>query len=305
MAIANPAGELVSVIVPIYNGQKYIERTVRSILNQSYKRVEIILINDGSTDRSSEVVRRIGRGLQVIEQPNQGAARSRNTGLALSKGKYVLFLDQDDILEPEFLTEAVRTIKRTGSIGVVANGYLIDGEGKRLRKIYKSKRTRVDLKQLCVNNQIFTPSQVLMDRGRLAALRGFDTELAAGEGGVVAEDWELWIRLLREGTMTYMNDCLMGYRIHPDNNFKSLDKVLRSELKIVEKKMNGIGNVRHLQGYRYLFYSYKAVKYLGDWKRGVSALLTALRLNPRFIFHPRLYYYSLYILAAKYCKVAI
>jgi glycosyltransferase involved in cell wall biosynthesis len=295
--------DLVSIIVPIYNGQKYIETTIRSILNQDYKHVEIILINDGSTDRSSEVVKRISKDLTVHEQINQGAARSRNKGLSMSKGKFVLFLDQDDVLERTFLSQAVKAMKQYPCIGIVANGHLIDGDGRKLRKIYKSNRKTVDLKRLCVNNQIFTPSQVLLDRSKLVQSGGFDTELAGSDGGVVAEDWELWIRLLKEGPMIYLNECLVSYRIHPDNNFKSLDKVLRSELKIVERKMAGIGDLKTLKSYRYLFYSYKAAKYLDDWSSGISALSTALKLNPRFLFHLRFYYYSFYI-TVKYCKSA-
>jgi glycosyltransferase involved in cell wall biosynthesis len=295
--------DLVSVIVPIYNGQKFIETTVRSILAQDYKPVEIIIINDGSTDCSTEIVKSISRELTVLEQTNLGVAYARNKGLALAKGKYVLFLDQDDVIEPTFLSRTVNVLQQSNCIGVVANGYLIDDAGNKIKKIYKSKRTKVDLKEMCVNNQIFTPSQVLLDKNKLVLSGGFDAELAGDDGGAVAEDWELWIRLLKEENILYLNEFLVNYRIHADNSFKYLDKILRSELKIVEHSMAGIGNHNVLKGYRYLFYSYKAAKYNGDWSSGKSALFTALQLNPRFLIHPRLYYYSFY-LTLKYCKSA-
>src|ERR1700752_3699749 len=97
---------LVSIIIPCYNAEKYIDRSIESILNQTYKDFEIIIINDGSTDNSEEVIKKyltLDNRVKYLKQVNQGVSATRNKGIELAKGEILAFLDSDDVWEPENL----------------------------------------------------------------------------------------------------------------------------------------------------------------------------------------------------------
>lgn len=292
---------LVSIIVPVYNGEAFIRQTLQSVLNQTYRDIEVIVVDDGSSDSSARLITEHFPDIRIIKQSNKGAAAARNYGLNAARGVYVMSLDQDDVLRPDFIAKMAERLTKEGVFGVVANGFYIDNEGKRLRKIMKKRVRGFDLKQMCIANPIATPSQVLMNRVRLLEIGGFDTELRGSEGGPVAEDWELWIRVLKTDRLVLVDEDLVSYRIHESNSFKKFDKVLISELKIVEKAMAGLWSQNLMKGYRYLFYSYRVVKYGSDYKGGFAALMTAVKLNPRLLFHPRWHYYTFYI-TARYIK---
>lgn len=289
---------LVSVIIALYNGVTFIRETLYSVFNQTYLNFEVIIVDDGSSDGSVALIAEHFPDIRVIRQSNQGAAAARNKGLSAARGAYVITLDQDDVLSPDFIAKMAERLAKERVFGVVANGYYIDSEGKRLRKIMKSRVKSFELKQMCIVNPIATPSQVMMDRIQLLELGGFDTELRGSEGGPVAEDWELWIRILKRNRLVLVDEDLVSYRIHESNSFKKFDKVLISELKIVDKAMADVRSLNLIKGYRYLFYSYKVVKYGSDYKGGFMALMKAVKFNPRLLFQPRWHYYTVYIMAS-------
>ncbi|MCD4600036.1 glycosyltransferase family 2 protein [Proteus mirabilis] len=97
---------LVSVIIPAYNAKKYLERAVNSVLNQSYKNVEVIIINDGSSDDTLSIIKKLSvlhKEIIFFSHENQGISKTRNKGIELAKGEYICFLDSDDTYEPNFL----------------------------------------------------------------------------------------------------------------------------------------------------------------------------------------------------------
>lgn len=101
---------LVSIIIPVYNSENYFENTIDAVLNQTYSALEIILVNDGSTDNSLNLIKRYKNNckVKIIDQPNKGAAAARNTGYKNSTGTYIKFLDADDIINPEMIDEQVK-----------------------------------------------------------------------------------------------------------------------------------------------------------------------------------------------------
>ncbi len=111
---------LVSVIIPVYNTGEILQDTVNSVLNQPYGNLEILLIDDGSPDATLKNVL-LPNDPRIIKltQPNQGMARTRNNGLAIAKGEFILFLDHDDIIEPDFITERVNYLNSHSDIGFV------------------------------------------------------------------------------------------------------------------------------------------------------------------------------------------
>lgn len=116
---------MISVIMPVYNVEKYIERAVESILNQNYKEIEIILINDGSTDSSGEIcelLRRKSKNIKVIHQANSGSGAARQAGIALSIGEYICFVDPDDYMEGDNFNNNMTFIEKYQP-DLIVNGY--------------------------------------------------------------------------------------------------------------------------------------------------------------------------------------
>lgn len=116
---------MISVIVPAYNVESYLERAVNSVFNQDYKDWELIIINDGSTDNTFEVAQKISKKnnkVHLINQKNQGSGVARQNGLNFSKGKYIVFLDPDDFLEPGFFSNNTK-IMEGEDVDVILNGY--------------------------------------------------------------------------------------------------------------------------------------------------------------------------------------
>src|SRR5688572_21897696 len=111
---------LVSVIIPAYNAALYIGETIQSILAQTYADWEIIIINDGSTDNTPEILKKhTDKRISVINRENGGVASARNEGLLKSKGEYVVFFDADDLMSPEFLQSRVNVLRNKKEIGFV------------------------------------------------------------------------------------------------------------------------------------------------------------------------------------------
>ncbi len=123
----------VSVIVPVYNGEKYLEKCIRSILNQTLEELEVLCVDDGSTDGSLEILKALQQEdsrIQILIQPNGGAGAARNNGLRRAKGKYLSILDADDFFEPDMLAEAVAAAEAYEADFVVFNSdqYHMDKE---------------------------------------------------------------------------------------------------------------------------------------------------------------------------------
>lgn len=113
--------EKVSVIIPVYNAQDTIRKCVESVINQTYKEIEILLIDDGSKDQSLEVIKSINDDrIRVVSKQNEGAAKTRNKGIELATGKYITFIDNDDFIDKEYIE---RHITQIGDNDVIISGY--------------------------------------------------------------------------------------------------------------------------------------------------------------------------------------
>ena len=120
--------EKISIIVPIYNVAPYLPACLDSIIHQTYLNLEIILVDDGSTDSSNKICEQyktVDPRIQVIHQKNQGVSTARNAGLALAAGHYITFADADDLLEPSLLAECIKAIE-TGQTDVLYHGFKKD-----------------------------------------------------------------------------------------------------------------------------------------------------------------------------------
>lgn len=137
--------EKISVIIPIWNAENFLENTINSVLNQTYKNVEIICINDGSTDRSLEILKDIqkkcGEKLIIVDQKNQGGSAARNVGLDTATGDYIAFLDNDDIYHPQYLEILYYKLKENNcDVSICRGTSFCDGDNFSFNELYDVKK---------------------------------------------------------------------------------------------------------------------------------------------------------------------
>lgn len=210
----------VSVIIPTYNRKDYVQAAVDSVLAQTHAEREIIVVNDGSTDGTEQVLtERYGSRIQYLWQENGGRSSARNRGLAKAQGTYVAFLDDDDLYLPNKLAAQVACLEREPGIDLVASGvHFVNAEGQRLETWRPWLETpELDLLS-CLYGCPLAPSMVLLRCAVLERMdKWFDPEMEA------AEDTDFFLRMLAAGCrFAWLPETLGIYRRHqgrPQRNF--------------------------------------------------------------------------------------
>lgn len=199
---------LVSIIIPCFNSEQFILQCIESVLHQDYKNIEIIVIDDGSTDNSMDKLRAYdsNKNIHVVQQQNQGACIARNKALSLSTGKYVKFLDSDDFLEPHVIGRQVELAESLDDNTIVYGDYYLLKEGK--KKYIDTSLTSNDQTELLILQDILTTTP-LHRKWMLDKINGFDGRFINGQ------EWNLHIRLSSEGFLFYHQPLpIYNYRIH-------------------------------------------------------------------------------------------
>lgn len=202
--------ELVSIIVPVYNVEKFIGETMDSVAAQTYPHWELLLVEDGSSDRTAEIIQDYIREqkenrIRLIVQPeNMGAARARNRGLQEARGRYIAYLDADDLWAPEKLERELAFMKEKGAAFAFTGYEFTDENGRGTGKIVRVPET-LSYRQALSNTTIFTTT-VMFDTQRISK------ELL--EMPVIkSEDTALWWKVLRNGYTAYgLDENLVKYR---------------------------------------------------------------------------------------------
>jgi glycosyltransferase involved in cell wall biosynthesis len=209
----------VSVVIPAYNAEPYIRHALRSAILQTYPALEIIVIDDGSSDGTAATAEAMGEQaaehghtLHVVRQSNSGPAGARNTGLALAKGTYVGFLDADDTWDPNKITLQALELDRDHDLDVSFSWWrVIEEAGGWTGRVRKPRTARPRFADLCVQNALGPTSTALVRRQAIEAVGGFDpAPLLKG-----AEDLDLWLRIscLRDGNIACIPRTLVSYRL--------------------------------------------------------------------------------------------
>ena len=215
-----PAQEGVSIIVPAYNYAEFIEQALESALAQTYPNIEIVVVDDGSTDQTPVILRRYADRIRIVTQDNLGLAAARNTGLREASHGLVAFLDADDVLLPGMVSLLHGTLALVGGecALVAANHSYIDASGRPLDKYPRGPQETVEVtrKDLLLRNR-FATCGVLARRDALVALGGFNEELAR------VEDRDLWLRLVERRQILQVPDVLCQVRLHFRNMSKDAE----------------------------------------------------------------------------------
>lgn len=214
---------LVSVVIPVYNTERYVASTLESVINQSYENLEIIIVIDGSTDRSYEICQQFkDERIRYVVQENQGLAAARNSGIREAKGECIGFIDSDDTWQSNKVTRHVQHFETDPGLGVsFSYSVLMDDQGRPLGTFQKEGIAPSLFSDFYIRNVMGNGSNALV---RMAVFRGSETDKVAFpalEGFLPelkrAEDYELWSRIahLTRWKMACIPEPLVNYRINP------------------------------------------------------------------------------------------
>lgn len=244
--------DLVSIIVPVYNIEKFIRETIETVNNQTYKNWELIFINDCSTDNSAKIIQEyVNDKIKLINQEeNAGAAMARNRGMQEAKGKYIAFLDGDDLWEKEKLEKQIKFMKEK-NIAFCFTGYeFADENGNKTGKIVKIPES-LTYRQALKNTTIFT-STVIFDVQKLGK------ELIQMPNVRRGQDSATWWKVLRTGVIAIgLNESLSYYR-------RSTNTLSSNKFKALKRTWNLYRNVEKLglfySIYNFVWYVFNAIK---------------------------------------------
>lgn len=230
--------DLVSVIIPCYNHAHFISDAIQSVMKQTYKSVEIIVIDDGSTDETEHVVKSFGN-VQYVKQRNRGVTSARNLGLKLSSGSYVVFLDADDRLLSKAIEIGVGSLMANLDCALTfGTFYMIDIEGKRRGLCHPLRQRTYGYRDFLERNFIGNPGVALYRKPLLTAFDGFDTTNQA------AGDYDLYLRITNVFPIACHTEPVLEYRRHGSNMSNDPAVMLPACLSALRKQSRIVrGNV--------------------------------------------------------------
>lgn len=223
---------LVSIIVPTYNSEKFILESVNSAINQTYTNIEIIIIDDGSTDNTETVAQQFPDSIRYIKQTNSGPSAARNHGLRESRGNYIAFLDVDDAWEPAKIEKQVSFFENNKNLMILATGYIrCDTNLKPVETVALKPTSEgiIPFKSLLERNKLLT-STIMIKKEGVNTCGFFNEKIQFGE------DWDYWVRLAQLGEIGYIETPLCKYRVHGSGLTAKLDdKNMSDWLEVIEK----------------------------------------------------------------------
>jgi len=285
---------LISIIIPTYNRANLLPRAIKSILNQTFKNFELIIVDDGSIDNTKEVVGRFRKNdkrVRYIWQDNSGApAKPKNAGIKNAKGEFIAFLDSDDEWLVEKLEEQIKLFEKSNSsnLGFVGcNAVIIDKKNKK-EWGYKTPRCNNVFRELLMNDFIFSSSSVIVKKEVFNKIGFFDENIRVGE------DWDMWIRISRKYDFDFVPEPLFKYYIHNSNitnalSFEKQEKDLRYIFEKYRKYYEANPKIHSIRlrndGTKYIL--------AGKLQDGRKYFLKSIKINP---LNFRSYFYFIFSL---------
>ncbi|MEM7282776.1 MAG: glycosyltransferase family 2 protein [Pseudomonadota bacterium] len=287
---------LVSVVMPAYNSADFILESLHSVFSQSYGNTEVIVVDDGSTDSTPDVLRRLGDRVRVINQRNAGAPAARNRGIQAAKGQYIAFIDSDDIWHHDKLRLQVEHLQQNPGVAMAcarwhvwhaeSNGdYVVpdDFEQPINSGTLDSARSGWVYTQLLLDCIVWTTT-VLLRRDVVEECGLFDTDLTSGQ------DYDYWFRVSRVGKIDQFSENLALYRIRPQSLARTVHK-RNFQYEVVKRALDKWGTqgpdgsalpdreLRKRVTHLLVSYAYRQ-SHFGEPKIAVKGSLEAIRYAP-------------------------
>jgi glycosyltransferase involved in cell wall biosynthesis len=273
-----------SVIVPTYNAERTIRETITSVLQQTFSDFELIVINDGSTDRTLELLNTVkDPRVKTFSYPNGGVPVARNHGLSHATGEFITFLDADDLWTPDKLELQLATLQQHPEAGVVYSwAYYMDEEGESFHAENPIFFEGNVYAELLVRDFIVSGSNCLIRRQAIESVGEFDPSIPG------ADDWDYWIRLALHWPFVVVPKLQIFYRQSSGSVSSKVEAMEKNNLRVIEKgfqaappEIQSLKNQSLANTYRYSAHLYLTRVGSGDAaKQAAKKLWMAIRLYP-------------------------
>lgn len=270
---------LVSIVIPVYNGSRFIEKAIACIKEQSFKDYELVIVDDGSGDDSYELAINLTKDIintTIIKKTNEGVSSARNKGIELASGKYIAFLDVDDVWDSSKLEKEINILEVNNHIGLVCTAKRFVNSDKYVGKF--SKDVTRNFSSILINKGNFiTTSSVIVRRNLIQQFNiKFNPNLNFGE------DWLFWILLSQYNDFYFLSEPLIIYNPSPFTKYTLIDY-----LKFYKTLKNEINNNPTLKEHTNKFLLFSNIAFyegLIIWKnqkfKSLALLFLALIINP-------------------------
>lgn len=293
-ADASGGRPLISVVIPSYNAARFVNQAIDSVMQQTYSPIEIILVDDGSTDDTAQRLAALGNRIRYVHQVNGGLSKARNRGIREARGELVAFLDADDKWLPEKLQKQWEMLRADPDLKFVHTDVfdLIETTGEVVHEDRNGRRFTGDCYLEFFRGNVIIPSTVLVTRSCLEQIGHFDEAIR----GASTQDMDLCLRVARHHRFAYVDEPLVLYRMHPDNASRNRRMMLEDEYFVLAKALRddpelagriGPRDVRDRMSKLAFGAGYANID-LGDLSRARRYLRAALRYAP---FAPRTWAY--------------
>ena len=219
----------ISVVIPSYNRKDFLKRSIDSAINQTKKPLEVIVVDDGSTDGTETMIKSDYDFVKFIKQKNKGVSAARNFGIKVSSGEWICFLDSDDEWKNDKLEKQIIAMKSNPGYKFFHSNEIWVKNGKRINQKKKHKKYGGDIFDKCLDMCRISPSSVLIDKTI------FDDVGIFNENLVICEDYELWLRICDKYNVFFINEPLIiKYGGHRGQLSYSVDSIEYHRIKALE-----------------------------------------------------------------------
>ncbi|MFD1438916.1 glycosyltransferase [Acinetobacter sp. ANC 4282] len=272
---------LVTVVIPSYNHEHFIQDCINSIINQNYQNIELIIIDDGSTDQSvkkieqliEHCIHRFTR-FEFRNRSNKGLCNTLNEALAWAKGDFFSVLASDDMIMPDKISIQVDYLTKNKKCVAVFGGMkFIDNEGEIIGQRVK-KYKKFDFKDILIHRHRLPAPTQLIRKSVFDKTEGFNENLKI-------EDWDMWLKLSRFGTLDYLPQVFSLYRSHEDNTMKKFNLISQERMKIINLYQNSPYYAKAWKRIKMMDFSYYIDN--NDLNNALSVYIEVLKRNPMLV----------------------
>jgi glycosyltransferase involved in cell wall biosynthesis len=265
----------VSVIMSVYNGEKYLRQAIESILNQTFSDFEFIIVDDGSTDKTFEILEGYMKNdsrIKVIRnERNIGLTKSLNKAIKISQGDYIARMDADDVSLPERLEKQIELLKSNQNLGCVGcNALIIDDEGKPIKKVTLPK---TNLNQYVQKRNCFIHGTLTFPKYVIEEVQGYDEKMK------LAQDYDLILRISKRYKLGLVDDFLYKLRIGKStisyqNFFAQIYYTAKAKTHFVTGERQDLSSIKK----QFIFFRELLFSFFVIYKFGIPKILKALKL---------------------------
>ena len=283
---------LVSVVIPCYNHGRYLGKAIASVLGQSYGPVEVIVVDDGSSDNTREVAQSFGDRVRYVYKQNGGLSAARNTGIEHARGEYLVFLDADDWLYPAALETNLHHLQQNPCAAFVSGSHIRVYVEKDLIKPEKQHLKYDHYTSLLLYNYIGVPASVLYHRWV------FD-EFVFDETLKSCEDYDLYLKVARKYPVVHHDEMVAAYRIHSSSMSNNTGRMISTAITVLNRQKKEISSLQERKALQegkkfmksyYCWLLYENIKY-SRLQFSVKLFPLFLKYRPRYIL--RLFHFKL------------